>query len=132
MDCVWRWTSWRGTVAEKFVYQTADGGLTWNLRSELLFGGETPPAGIGQAPSPSVEDMVFTSTQDGWTGTAIGLYRTQDGGNTWTSAPGFDPQASVERLFFVDATSGFLAGYLPPLEATDDGGLHWRRLAPLP
>lgn len=81
------------------------------------------------------DDVVFVDRTTGWYGNGAGkLFKTVDGGETWTSM--LDrPGLFVRALGFVDASTGFLGnigpGYFPnvtdatPLYRTRDGGATW-------
>jgi photosystem II stability/assembly factor-like uncharacterized protein len=81
------------------------------------------------------DDISFISPDTGWYGNGAGkLYRTTDGGETWTQV--WDqPGTFIRALGFVDAQNGFLGNvgtnYYPnvtdtrPLYRTHDGGLTW-------
>jgi photosystem II stability/assembly factor-like uncharacterized protein len=118
-----------GMLVEKFVHATSDGGITWELRSQFMWGGETPPAGIGEAPGGAVEELVFSTEKDGWMGTPNGIFWTQDGGRSWTPAAGFERGDNGGRTIFLDAKNGFMAPDSSLFASTNDGGLHWRDLA---
>ncbi len=81
------------------------------------------------------DDVVFVDESTGWYGNGAGkLFRTTDGGNSWTQQ--LDrPGTFVRALGFVDANLGFLGNigpdYFPnvtdaqPLYRTRDGGASW-------
>ena len=81
------------------------------------------------------DDVVFVDENTGWYGNGAGkLFRTDDGGRTWTKQ--LDrPGSFVRALGFVDADLGFLGNigpdYFPgvtdatPLYRTRDGGASW-------
>jgi len=66
-----------GSHEQPTAFKSTNGGASWELISDTL------PAGIGQAGYPLVIDsttfLLGTST-----GAASGIYRTTDGGDTWT------------------------------------------------
>jgi len=81
------------------------------------------------------DDIDFIDSQTGFYGTGKGrLYKTSDGGKTWTLA--WDhPGTFIRSLGFVDAQHGFLGNLgvgladtsdATPLYQTDDGGRTWR------
>lgn len=81
------------------------------------------------------DDISFVSLNTGWYGNGAGkLYRTQDGGETWTQI--WDrPGTFIRALGFVDEMNGYLGNvgtnYYPnvtdtnPLYRTRDGGATW-------
>jgi len=67
----------------------------------------------------------------------VSLYRTWDGGATWTNMP--DPGLPVNGVFFLDAVHGWIDSGSPMtglgsdvLYATTDGGKSWKLVGPLP
>ncbi|MDQ6879757.1 MAG: hypothetical protein M3082_19060 [Candidatus Dormibacteraeota bacterium] len=102
----------------------------------------------------------FTDSKHGWTvagpsswflktsaglpsvpGVALPLYRTDDGGFTWspvrTSLTIDSSQGRVSDLYFVDQTNGFLERVSPAtgqalLFKTTDGGQTWATIGPMP
>jgi hypothetical protein len=109
------------------VYRTSDGGDTW--QSFPL--GEPDLINVASAFAPAFIDFLNAST--GWvvaktgsgTNFSVGnLFRTDDGGVTWTklSIPTGDP------VYFTDANNGWAAGGVPfhsKLYVTHDGGATW-------
>ncbi|WP_240883833.1 hypothetical protein [Sphingomonas sp. SFZ2018-12] len=81
------------------------------------------------------DDISFVDATHGWYGTGKGdLYRTTDGGKSWTKVAS-KPGTFIRALGFVDRTTGFIGNigtdYYPgvtdttPLYRTDDGGATW-------
>ncbi|MFP4976179.1 YCF48-related protein [Paenibacillus sp. CN-4] len=129
-------------VTETVVLRTRDGGQTWNVSSL--------PA------TASVSSIYFDTSKRGWLmsvwdGTALRenktLFRTQDGGATWSPVmqnqdikPGvrqtFIPvQGLTKGLAFRNARSGFAVvqdDRLPKLYSTSDGGAEWTEGPGLP
>lgn len=81
------------------------------------------------------DDIVFVNDRVGWYGNGAGkLFRTRDGGETWTKV-WEKPGTFVRCLAFVDENVGVLGnvgpGYFPgvtdpvPLYRTEDGGVTW-------
>lgn len=107
---------------------TADGGATWRALP--------PPPASGPIPV-QIQQVDFVSPEDGWLVDPFGdLFRTTDGGQTWTPlalpAPG-----AVHAVAFLDATHGFAttfsrgAGHFALVE-TGDGGATWTAVATWP
>jgi len=104
-----------------WILRTDNGGHTWHRTATL-------PA--------AVSSLAFTSDRTGWATVGRGslyaggqLYRTADGGRTWTA---IGVAASV--VSFADARHGWVAaanaqGRPPALERTSDGGRNWTRVA---
>jgi photosystem II stability/assembly factor-like uncharacterized protein len=114
-----------GTVAEKFVYATSDAGMTWQLRSEFLFGASTPPAGVGLAPGQGPSSFVFVNPNDGWMGSEISLFATTDGGRSWQQRSQ-EPTENFGALQFLNARLGFAQVAHAGFAATQDGGVTWQ------
>ena len=119
------------TGPDLVVYKSTDGGLRWqpNATSPL-------PVSLG-----SPAQFGWTDGEDGWvaSGDGHGLYRTTDGGRTWTRTPlpnAAGPAALEGRLqiAFTDAQDGFLAASnrsgTCEIYSTHDGGQTWTPLVP--
>lgn len=125
------------------LFATQDGGATWQQRA-------TPPdlGGVvmgGPAPEPK---LLFTSTEDGWavSGPSEGsnattsnpggvVYRTTDGGTTWSAAPGL-PSGDMTLPSFFGADHGVVlrdpeppSRVKPIVYVTHDGGATWSPIA---
>ena len=99
------------------LYKTTDGGNTWT---------ELPAVGD------DLSDVFFTSNTTGFVcGRSNTLLKTTDGGKQWTpvdlSSLGFNK--AVRRIFFVNATTGFIGGDGFIMKTTD-AGKTWRRVEP--
>lgn len=88
--------------------RTSDGGVTW-LDS---------PAG-----TPAMSKVWFTGTDHGWGIDGNVIYKTMDGGQSWSSheAP---QQMYLTDIIFVDVNHGLAVG-LGGILRTDDGGNSW-------
>lgn len=75
-------------------------------------------------------DVYFVNKEEGWvTGAAGTILHTKDGGNSWTTQLGGDPQAQGEELkhvFFADATHGWVQAWNTLFRTTD--GESWQRV----
>lgn len=104
---------------------TSDGGTTWSLRSM--------PGGSLDASS-----IAWLNASDGWawtpTAATVPLYRTRDGGATWTrietNLVGQTRDGWIGALYFVDQRIGFAyrateARGVSVLLKTIDGGVTW-------
>lgn len=93
------------------VLRTEDGGARFASRSALPATGGGPP-----------NDAWFTTPERGFVVTGsdtLGrIYRTTDGGNTWTEAA---TSAAMRGLFFVSPTTGYAVGQSAVLKTTDGG-----------
>ena len=107
------------------VFKTLDSGRSW--------------ASIGYPALPDqfwINDVEFINAQRGWVagqdlayGHSKNLYRTDDGGNTWTQVDlGPAPWVSVQ---FADPTHGWLSAAGALGLRTTDGGATWQEM-PLP
>lgn len=123
------------------LYRTLDGGTTW---TKVLYG-DIDAGVIDVAIDPSNSNRVFASIWQHsrannttvWGGTKSGLYRSLDGGNTWTKLAGGFPTGSVGRIGVaiapsnpsivfasVRATSGAFQG----IYKSTNGGTNWSRV----
>ncbi|HLF37382.1 MAG TPA: hypothetical protein VI520_05555 [Anaerolineales bacterium] len=128
-----------------FMY-TENGGRTWGLWhiDELHYGRICP----GEA-CISDADLEFSDPLNGWLAASaplgmgtdtIYLYRTRDGGQSWTAlvkvsvsdtgGPGFVPKPIVHHLTFIDASTGWEVGGwrfdTGQLLVTRNGGSSWQ------
>lgn len=127
-------------AAGNVLLQSTDGGRTWISR--LTFGGVYAgtqilgDAGflwsIDMAPGNCSGNRCATPPSN-----ALTLYRTTDGGVSWTPLPA--THFAVEDMFFLDASHGWADSVSPAtglmsevLYATADGGVTWSRVGPLP
>ncbi len=134
--------------ADRGLYQTTDGGKTWNL---VLKGGNASTGCADIDIDPSNPDVMFATMWDfrrkGWTfrsggdgadaPSASGLFRSADGGKTWTevtpeASKGF-PKKPYGRLTIGIAPSNGKRVYCmiesteSALFVSDDGGASWDR-----
>ena len=120
-------------ATQLLVYRTSDGGQSWQS-SQM---GEPDLVNTWAGPNGGAS-IDFIDLSIGWAvvrgvpgiqSDEGDLYRTDDGGQTWTklSAPSGDP------AFFEDANHGWIAGrgFLPNPYSTNDGGATWTG-GPLP
>lgn len=86
------------------------------------------------------DDISFVDDQNGWYGNGAGrLYRTTDGGSTWTRVAE-RKGTFIRSVGFLDRNRGFIGNvgvdYYPevtdriPLYKTDDGGVTWSPVSP--
>ena len=131
-----------GVMAGLYLYDTADGGETWN-EITLPAPAERPDAYTNEMSMCEGTDLRFTDDQNGrllvrctdmndmqaqrW------LYLTQDGGQTWTSALLPAPLGEIE--FLDDNLGWYVAPPLPDstvgtkVYRTEDAGATWAELA---
>src|ERR1700694_1831000 len=126
------------------VMSTSDGGTTWRTLPPLPNTGYT--MALTFADPNNLWDLV---TPPGWTKTSGGkdwLYRSTDGGQTWSLVQKELPLGRAYGLLFADGQHGMVAqprnatwsfdtpGYQDAndieLEVTSDGGHTWRAIKP--
>jgi photosystem II stability/assembly factor-like uncharacterized protein len=102
--------------ADGSVLRTDDGGARFASRTALPATGGGPP-----------NDAWFTTPDNGvvvtGTDTLGRVYRTTDGGNSWTEVA---TSGALRGLHFVSATTGYAVGQSAVLKTTD-GGATWER-----
>lgn len=89
-------------------------------------GNWTAVAGSPSSTLGRFDDVSFINDTVGWTGQDGTIYKTIDGGNTWTPTCTFQPGAYIRSIEFINDTLGFV-GTLPDavpahLYQTSDGG----------
>jgi photosystem II stability/assembly factor-like uncharacterized protein len=121
------------------LFGTQDGGASWHQVA-------TPPdlGGVVVGGPTPVPQLVFTSAEDGWavSGALEGpdattskrggvLYRTTDGGTTWSVAPGL-PSGDLSLPTFFGTDDGVVlrdpalpSKVTPTVSVTRDGGATW-------
>jgi len=113
---------------EKYLFRTTDGGASWTLISRTTLGNPTPEAGVGDLPNGNgVTQILFLDATQGWMGLnspGVNLFRSQDGGVTWTPVPAIPPAVPVTLISFMDAMHGTVV--TPEgTWTTSDGGVTW-------
>jgi Photosynthesis system II assembly factor YCF48 len=108
------------------ISHTTNGGQTWQNAALSV----TVPEGV--------ISMSFINDQDGWSEADVGgmtgtdlveLFRTTDGGKSWTAVSNFSQYGHKTGLVFVNATTGWATS--AGLYVTHDAGVTWRQ-PPLP
>ncbi|MEK4104287.1 hypothetical protein NST28_09425 [Paenibacillus sp. FSL R10-2791] len=118
------------------LYATSDGGETWKEMGDSLQAGSTLPSGVKSG-------LTFVNEKEGWITTnapwegKVGLYKTMDGGVTWSeqtvTVPGelVNSQIYAYPPLFLTKDQGILI--TRPVEKehtllfiTIDGGQHWK------
>jgi len=114
--------------SEKVLFHTTEGGVMWTLISRTTLGNPTPEAGVGELPNGNaVVQILFLDAMHGWMGLnspGVNLYRSQDGGVTWTEVAVIPPSVPVTSISFSDAMHGTVV--TPEgTWTTSDGGVTW-------
>ena len=132
LDANTTWQLCLGGVAagsgEKYLFYTTDGGVEWALISRTTLGSPTPEAGVGDLPNGNgVVQILFLDTMHGWMGLnspGVNLFRSQDGGVTWTEVPVIPSAVPVTSISFTDTMHGTVV--TPDgTWTTSDGGVTW-------
>lgn len=120
---------------EKYLFRTTDGGAAWTLISRTTLGNPSPEPGVGELPNGNNPVQVFfLDARHGWLGLdspGDNLFRTLDGGVTWTVVPGgVGVSTLITSITFVDPMHGTVvtSGGLPRVIvtwSTVDGGVTW-------
>jgi photosystem II stability/assembly factor-like uncharacterized protein len=113
---------------EKYLFHTTDGGVDWKLISQTTLGNPTPQPGVGELPNGNgVVQILFLDDTHGWMGMnspGYNLWRSQDGGVTWTSITAIPPAVPVTSITFSDPMHG--TAVTPEGDwTTSDGGVTW-------
>ncbi|MBI3653925.1 MAG: hypothetical protein HY231_23080 [Acidobacteria bacterium] len=113
--------AWGGGVKNDYAEQpgifltTVDGGQNWNA--------------INYPFEQNIFSAFFLDPQRGWVNLAEGgLYKTTDGGVTWTKYQSKTPELTFDSIFFVDDNNGWVAGHSGRLAKTTDGGKTWTKM----
>ncbi len=127
--------------AERGIYRTTDGGATW--KKVLFRDGRT--AGVAVDIDASDPQVVYAGLWEAWRkpwgmssgGKGSGLFKTTDGGDTWTELthkPGLIPQGMLVGKVDVSVSPADDSRVYAILEAdsggvfrSDDGGMTWTR-----
>lgn len=96
------------------IKKTINGGMNWNdliIESSLMF-----------------SKIKFLNDQTGFvasrfaSGTTPAVFKTTNGGYNWT---GYSGPIKAQDIYFINANTGFTAGYEGEIFKTTDGGINW-------
>ena len=137
--------SWIDDDPQKGVFKTTDGGKTWTKSLAVSHDGYH----VGAADivmNPRNPDILYASSWDRESGEGSGIYKTTNGGETWTQLAGGLPTGSLDRIgldiYWSDPDTIVASILYPRPEAerrnrfinsvwrTDDGGDTWHRISP--
>ena len=94
------------TIAERYIFATTDGGMSWEERNNSLGGAQ----------------IYFIDAYQGWINDDNTLYKTSDGGYTWQQYPDTYRKA---RNFFVADSLHIWTSTFGGILLTKDGGANW-------
>ena len=123
-------TGARGTGRRTVVYRSADGGTTWEPVVELPAQAPYPQEGLATvvAAGPGGVVLVGTERPGPRGGDAAAVYRSGDGGATWTRAAGFDADAVTALAFGPGGATYAGTGYGETVVyRSGDAGRTWTR-----
>ena len=91
-------TGWRGSNdPERGVFKTTDGGKTWEKSLNVMDGDDYVGAG-DLVMDPSDPETLYASAWDRKSGEASSIYKTIDGGKTWTEMNSGLPQNRIDKI----------------------------------
>ncbi|MEE9501935.1 MAG: hypothetical protein V3V48_07665 [Candidatus Aminicenantaceae bacterium] len=91
-------TGWRGSNdPERGVFKTTDGGKTWEKSLNVMDGDDYVGAG-DLVMDPSDPETLYASAWDRKGGEASSIYKTIDGGKTWTEMNSGLPQNRIDKI----------------------------------
>jgi photosystem II stability/assembly factor-like uncharacterized protein len=119
----------------KSVFTSGDGGSTWTLRAQT-----DPPGLAGQITISGYAKLIaLASNSSGFLAMDRGdLYRSTDGGATWSAVGIAQGEGFFSSMQFVDSTHGWVAGETAGVDCcmglyrTVDGGLKWTVVSSFP
>ena len=135
-----------GEATQPALCAAAPGGNGWLLRASadparpevvrIRSGGSSVKVfPFARIPASTVESISFADADNGWASVArdskgiVDLYRTRDGGATWSLLTGAAPISG--QLDFESTTRGWAGGrVIPKLASTTDGGRTWHPVDP--
>jgi len=108
------------------VWTTDDGGVTWNMHSLFANSGR-PLKEVLYIP----RSFGFPSANVGWIcDVKGGIYRTEDGGETWQERGSNLKEVDSEAVFFLDEFTCWVGcNSRGEIFRTDDGGYSWHKIS---
>lgn len=109
-------------VASTSFYKSTDGGATWTDMAATI----APQ--IAYCP---IKDVEFVTPNDGYavtlatSSTQAGIYKTSDGGVTWTQQYTIGNNEGFTAVQFINANDGFVSGLIGKVYKTSNGGITW-------
>lgn len=91
------------------VLKTTNGGLNWTESNTGITG--------------DLWDVQFLNTSVGYVASGNGMYKTVDGGSSWSRLP--TSTNAFYQIFFLDENTGWCGGSSGMMRATADGGATW-------
>ena len=105
-------------LSDGTVQRTDDGGQSFQQRTAV-----PGTAATGASPAAPPSDIWFISDTTGFATSGGAIYKTTDGGNSWT--PVFTGGARLHSFFFASTLVGYAAGDAKTILKTVDGGTTW-------
>jgi photosystem II stability/assembly factor-like uncharacterized protein len=99
-----------GTGTPK-LYKTTNAGASWD--------------GVTAAPTVTLYDVYAWSESNLIVSAATNVYKSTDGGTTWSAAISTGASATLYKIDFIDANTGFVTGSSTAFRYTTNAGLNW-------
>jgi photosystem II stability/assembly factor-like uncharacterized protein len=90
------------------LYRSNDGGITWQLQETNIY--------------KALNRIKFLNESIGWIN---GIYKTTDGGESWSTIPYFPIDMKLREFDYADENNGIVVGSTGEIHQTRDGGLTW-------
>lgn len=98
------------------ILRTTDGGEHWH------------PVFRGSRPFHRLEDLQLLDDRLGWAVGRMGIFRTEDGGESWASWSKSSWIQNALAVHFVDESHGVVVGSTGVILRSTDGGENWERV----
>jgi photosystem II stability/assembly factor-like uncharacterized protein len=102
-----------GGIYEGMIIETTDAGTHWNMRTSADWS--------------SFTDIQFLDATLGFMAGGKKLYKTIDGGATWTSRTVPTDEFGYTAVQFLDQNTGYMVGTSGIVLKTEDGGQTWKK-----